>query len=276
MVRIILVCILLIGFQPAFSQIDAKKVLKIPVDEEMENPVLLVFHTMGDVNVKGHQGSQIFAYAEELLPSVSELKKANDNKMFELFQSFQGNGNITLEKNPRFTVQQRDSIFQIETNVFSFNSNVFVMTPERMSVSVHVKDMGNISVQDIKGNVEAVTQTGNILFDNIDGIVSINSINGNIIGNLSKNKVSKPLFISTLIGNIDIIIPNDCSTSILVSNEMGTIYSNISEVKDTKPIEASNQLKDRKINFNINGGGTEFVIHSYKGDIYLRHPDENR
>lgn len=274
MVRIILACILYLGCFPVSAQIDAKKVLKIPVDSEIENPVLLVFHSMGDINVKGHQGNQIFAYAEELLPSVSELKRTSDSKIFDLFQDFQSNPNITIEKNPRFTVQQRDSIFQIETNVFSFNSNVFIMTPERMSVSVHVKDMGNISIKDIKSNVEAVTQTGNILFDNIDGIVSINSINGNIIGNLSKNEVKKPLFISTLIGNIDIIIPNDCSTSILVSNEMGTIYSNILEVKNTKPIEASNQLKDRKINFNINGGGTEFVIHSYKGDIYLRQPGE--
>lgn len=252
------------------AQIDTTKVTRIDVDQSIQHPYVLVFHSMGNVSVKGHRGDELFVYAQELLPSLTELLNQRKEQVFTYLDKYSQTP-VNVKRNPSFTIQHRDSLFQIESNVFSFNSNIFVLTPERSSVTVNIKDRGNIAVENLRGNVEANTQAGNVDIKNADGVISASTVYGNIVGDFSRQRRNQPLFISTLVGNIEIIVPQNTNGSVLASTEMGSLISNFQEVKNLAMQASSNHVKNRKINFNLNGGGTNFVLNSFKGDIYLRY-----
>lgn len=264
------IALFLVATQASFAQINEENVTQIEVDKTIKNPIILVYHSMGDVNVRGHKSDKLFVYAQEFLPSITELVNQNKQEVFTLLDKYT-NETIKVNRTPNFTVLQKDSVFKIETNVFSYNSNVFVMVPERSSVGVNVKDMGNISIDHVDGNVEANTQRGNVFIKDADGVISASSVYGNIIGDFSNKARKNPLFISTFVGNIEIIVPKASTNSILATSEMGKFYSNFEESDQISMTASSTPIKNRKINFEINGGGTEFVINTFKGDIYLRH-----
>lgn len=269
MKQYLLTCFYLLVFSGSFGQVDSTKVTKIAIEDSIRNPTILVFHSMGDVNVRGHDGNRLFVYAQEFLPSLSDLVNQNKDRVFTYLDKYSKQP-IQVHQNGHFSIQHRDSIYKIETNVFSHNSNVFVMTPARSSVGVNIKDMGNIYIENVAGSVEANTKTGRISLVDVDGAVSASTIYGNIVGQFANQRV-KPLFISTVIGNIEVIVPSTTKNTVLVSSEMGTLRSNFEEVNNISMTSKSNHIKNRKINFKLNGGGTEFVINTFKGDIYLRH-----
>lgn len=270
MIKQIKVALLLFIAQYSLGQIDSTKVTQIQVPEAIENPVVLVYHTMGNVSVRGQQGNSLFVYAQDFLPSLSTLIQKNKQEVFTFLNKYSPSP-VRVRRNNNFSIHRKDSIYRIETNVFSYNSNVFVLAPKRASVGVNIKNMGNVTIENIQGNVEANTKTGNVLVKNIDGVVSASTVHGNVIGDFGNKERTKPLFISTLIGNIEIIIPETSKSDVAVSSEMGSFFSNFQEGNQLVMAKAGNRIKNRKINLQINGGGTDFVISNFKGDIYLRH-----
>ena len=270
--KIILLCLLIFVLQYSLGQVDSTRVTKVEVPASYQSPVVLVYHTMGDVSVRGHNGNELFVYAQEFLPSLTDLMQKNKQEVFTYLDKY-SRSPVKVKRNAHFSIQQKDSIYRIESNVFSYNSNVFVLTPGRASVGVNVKNMGNISIENIQGNVEANSQTGNVFVRNTDGMVSASTVHGNIIGDFSQKNRKQPLFFSTLVGNIEVIIPQDSKSDISVSSEMGTFFSNFKEGNQLAMAKTGNHIKNRKINLKINGGGTDFVLSNFKGDIYLRYLD---
>lgn len=267
MLRLIL---LLCLCQYSIAQIDSTRLTVVPISDSIQNPILLVFHSMGDIHVKGHQGNQIFAYTQENMPSLSELMgNQNKEEVFTYIDKYQRK--ISVKQNNYIRIQQTDSLFQIETNALTLNKNLFILAPGRSSVAITIRDLGNIMIQQIQGDVDAQTQTGSIYIEDVSGHVSANTVHGNIISDFSKQKQVKPLFLTALLGNIEVIVPRSSKNSVLVSSEMGNLFTNVEAIN----INASNSshVKNRKINLDINGGGTKFVLNTLKGDIYLKHLD---
>ncbi len=249
---------------------EESSVLTIPVADTILAPMIRVIHSMGDINVKGHQGSDLFVYAQELLPSVTELLEQSQTQVFSFIDQTT-NRKVTVNQNNNFRVQQFDNLFQIETNMFSFSNHVFVLIPERSSVAIFSRDIGNISVENLQGEVNAEANSGNITLKNIGGTVSAATVHGNIIADQTEQDEIKPLFISTFIGNIEIITPKETENTVLLSSELGNLYSNFKTMNTITVASDKNISKNRTLSFDLNGGGTEFVLNTFKGDIYLRY-----
>jgi len=260
---------------PLFSsaQVDENKMLQIAIADSILNPFIVVVHSMGDVNVKGHEGAELLVYAQELLPSLAELSQQNQAQVFSFFDKHLRQP-VTVSRNNNFSVQQIGNMFQIETNVFSFNNHVFVMAPQRSSVAVHSRDIGNIIVENFLGDVEAEGNSGHIFLKDIEGKINAATVHGNVVADLSNEKQVQPLFISTFIGNIEIIAQKNVRNTVLLSSEMGNLYSNFDTVNTIAVASDRRQSNNRKLSFDLNGGGTEFVLNTFKGDIYLRYHEQ--
>jgi len=252
---------------------EESTVLTVPVSDTILIPMVRVIHSMGDINVKGHKGSDLFIYAQELLPSVTELLEQSQTKVFSFIDQ-NTNRKVTVNQTNNFRVQQFDGLFQIETNMFSFSNHVFVLIPERSSVAVLSRDIGNISVENIRGEVDAEANAGNITLNNIGGSINAATVHGNIVADQTEQREIKPLFISTFIGNIEIITPKQAQNTVLLSSELGNLYSNFKTMNTITVASGKNISKNRTLSFDLNGGGTEFVLNTFKGDIYLRYHEQ--
>ncbi len=249
---------------------DATNMLQVVVPDSISHPTIAIFHSMGDINVKGHTGNKLVVYAEEMLPSVSELAKKKTKEVFNYIDK-QSNNLVTVNRNAKFMIQQMGNVYQVKTNILSMNCNVFVVTPKRASISVNSEDMGNITIEDVAGDVEANGNAGNIVLKNIDGSVSASTVHGNVIAQMMQENIHRPVFFSTFVGNIELVVQPHIKNTVILSSEMGNLYSNFDTMNKININVSSPNKKNRKLSFDINGGGTEFVLNTFKGDIYLRH-----
>jgi len=243
----------------------------IAYDHPYKDPYVIVYHKMGNVKVNGNNENTIYVYTQELLPSFNSVFNSHVDMQNVVYGNNYSSQMPIKKKNHMFLITEQDNIVQIETNIFSFNTNVFVEVPNPSSVSVNISEMGSILIENVKGDVEANTMTGDIQIVNTDGVVVANTSFGNILGDFSKKGVNKPLFISALVGNIDLQLPKTSEHNLSLYSEMGSVFSNFQNINQlalARPVELSN---NRKVFFPLNGGGTDFVVKTFKGDIYLRH-----
>ncbi len=248
--------------------------LVINLKDNKKDPYVLVYHNMGNVSVEGHQGRKVFVYSQELLPSLSYFfnnGRRVDRTEHSAFVDQQTGMVREINQNSKFRVIEQDNIVQVQTNAFSFNTNVFVMVPKPSDILVNITDMGSIEIKNIEGDIEANTRTGNIYVEGVNGSVVANTEHGSIVGDFSKRGINRPLMVSTLVGNIELIVPEKTTSNLKLYSELGKIYSNLLNSNDLNLLSQSLSKNNRKINFQLNGGGTEFVANVFKGDIYLRH-----
>jgi|GEM_PF-6168465 len=252
-----------------FGQEEVEKV-RIVVQDKTKDPLVFVYHNMGNVHVQGNDDEDIYVYARDLIPSLENMFNNMEMQMDSRTSERISTSN-RKPKNDLFLISQRGNKVHIETNVFSFNKNVFVDMPSSSSVAVNIADMGGIEIKDITGDIEANTTSGSIHLINTEGVVVANTNFGNILGDFTRRGLTKPLLVSALVGNIEIILPHQAQHDLSLYSELGNVYSNFQNINQLSSDTRSEVANNRKISFALNGGGTDFVVKTFKGDIYLRH-----
>lgn len=162
----------------------------------------------------------------------------------------------------------------------SWNNAIDLMieVPSGMDMKVKAYNDGDIVISDVEGEVEITNYNGEITAKNISGSVVASTYNGEIKVTFDKVKEGTPMSFSTYNGDIDLTLPPTLKASLKMKTERGEIYSgfDVNLVK-TGPIQkketSSGTYKvtiDDWVKGDINGGGPEFVMKNYNGDILLR------
>ena len=140
---------------------------------------------------------------------------------------------------------------------------------------------GNITIGNITGDIEISTLEGNITLTNISGGVVANAIDGEMLITFKKITGDKPMAFSTIDGDIDVTLPSDIRATVTAKNVEGNTYtdfqmaltSGVNVIKDQKSSGFPNNLIGNfgnSVTGKINGGGTEILITTVDGDIFIR------
>ncbi len=87
-----------------------------------------------------------------------------------------------------------------------------------------------------------------------------------------------PMSFTTYNGDIDITFPSTLKASVKMKTEQGEIFTNFDlKLSTTGPVTTQNKTNSGTVikvddwkRGDINGGGAEFTLKNYNGDIYLR------
>ena len=88
-----------------------------------------------------------------------------------------------------------------------------------------------------------------------------------------------PMSFSTLNGEIDVTLPTNINATIKMKTDNGEIYSDFEielqaaggqEIVDESRGDRNRIRIDKTITGNINGGGPEFQLTTFNGNIYIR------
>jgi len=255
------------------AQIDTSSMIKVKLKpDNPKDPIVLVYHRMGDVRVQGTESNDVFVYAQEMLPSAELF--LNQEKRIDFFSFVNENtGSMRqVSRNEAVKIIEEDNLVQIQTSPFSFNTNVFVLVPHPSSVAVNVESMGSIEVNNVKGNVEANTSFGNIRVANVEGSVLANTNTGKVIGDFGEVNITKPVILTAFIGNVEIIVPRTSNTTLSLYSELGSIFSNYDvQALNALNTAATDQRGNGKFSISLNTGKSNFIAKTIQGDIYLRH-----
>ncbi len=139
---------------------------------------------------------------------------------------------------------------------------------------------GNINISNISGDIEVNTREGNVTLHNVSGEVVANSIEGELLMTFKEMTGEKPMAFSTIDGDIDVTFPSNIEATISAKNVEGDIYTDFDiDITHVKHVDVGRDRRWRNgltgmfgntVTGKINGGGTEILISTVEGNIYIR------
>lgn len=126
----------------------------------------------------------------------------------------------------------------------------------------------HIEAHKMKGEIEVSSKNSDIILKEISGPVTASTTSGDIEVVFADINQSKPTFLSSISGHVDVTIGDNQKANLVLSSISGEVYTNHelkTETKDNLKI-----ISRSKIQSVINGGGVEVRLKSISGDLYLR------
>ncbi|MBL6448141.1 DUF4097 family beta strand repeat protein [Fulvivirga sp. 29W222] len=175
-------------------------------------------------------------------------------------------------------VSEKSNYIDIESDSWSSGLDLVVEVPKSVDLHVETYNDGDLHISNINGEIVADNYNGKISAENIAGSIVANTYNGSIKARFDKVTPDTPMAFTTYNGDVDLTLPSNFKASLKMKTARGEIYSGfdftvVKNEPETKTEKKSGTYKvylDDWVRGNVNGGGPEFMIKNYNGDIYLR------
>ena len=175
-------------------------------------------------------------------------------------------------------VTENDNTVKANSDSWSNKLKLEIEVPSGFDLNVSTYNDGDLMITNIQGELEITNYNGEITAENISGSVVATTYNGEIKVTFDKVTEGAPMSYSTFNGDIDITFPATLKASLKMKTEQGEILSGFDmamiksgpiQKKDTKS-GTYKVVIDEWVKGDINGGGPEFSIKNYNGDIIIR------
>ena len=240
----------------------------VPLSDPAKRIKLVVDINYGGIILMGTPRKDVLVRYSSV-ESKNNNAKASDGK--EGMKRISG-GTMDLE------VSENQNSVRIESSSWSNKMNLYVEVPFGADVTLSSHNSGDLSASAIQGEVELETYNGKIYADRISGSVVASTYNGEVKISFDKITEGTPMSFSTYNGDIDITVPATFKGSLKMRTERGEVFSDFDvalvksgpiQKKDTKS-GVYKVVIDEWVKGDINGGGPEFMMKTYNGDILIR------
>jgi DUF4097 and DUF4098 domain-containing protein YvlB len=183
-----------------------------------------------------------------------------------------GGGGMDLE-----AVENANTV-TVKSDSWNNKLSLEIEIPSGMDLEVKTYNDGDLMISNIQGEVALTNYNGEIAALNISGSVVATTYNGDIKVTFDKVTDGTPMSYSTYNGDIDITFPATFKGTLKMKTEQGDIYSGFDvDLKSSGPIQKKEAgggvvkvIIDEWKRGDVNGGGPEFTMKNYNGDIILR------
>jgi hypothetical protein len=183
-------------------------------------------------------------------------------------------------ENTGLTIEEDNNTVTIEVESWRRAVDLSIRVPYATSLKLEGTNLGEISVENVNGEIEVENMNGEVKLANVGGTVVANSTNGSINVVLNKVTPDKPMSFATFHGDIDITLPADIKATLKIKSTQGEVFSDFDIALKSVPVKPEETATkeggkyrielDRSVYGTINGGGAEFKLQNFSGDIYLR------
>jgi len=225
----------------------------------------------GSIAVKGYQGKDVVVVATPRERVLNE-KKSETKDLSGLRRLNLGTGGLSIE--------EKDNVVSVEVESFNRFYDLNIQVPVNTSLELDLTNGGDISVDNVSGEIEANNTNGAISLTNISGTALAETTNGGIKATFQKIDSDRPMAWSTTNGDIDITLPPDAKATLWMKTEMGDVFSDfdvaLKPFQEKKENDARKEGGKFRITFEkgmigtINGGGPDFKFTTFNGSIYVR------
>jgi hypothetical protein len=173
-------------------------------------------------------------------------------------------------------VEEEDNVITVRMRSPS-HSDLTITVPPDTSLQLSTQH-GAITVQGVRGDVQAESNHGAVRLTGISGTVIANSDNGSLDVSMDRVDPGKPISFTTRNGSIHVTLPDDVKLNVRMSSARGAIYSDF-DIQQTggRPVTEKSDSKDGRFRVRIdstvygaiNGGGTEASFRTVNGRIML-------
>jgi DUF4097 and DUF4098 domain-containing protein YvlB len=144
--------------------------------------------------------------------------------------------------------------------------------------------MGSVTVEGVEGELEVEAVNGAVTLTNVGGSVVAHSVNGKVTATVVRATPQKPMAFTSLNGSVDVTLPATVKANLKLRSDQGDVYTDfdlqLREDPDPNPsprvdIGRSGRPRaviaiDKAIYGLINGGGPDFEMRTFNGNVYVR------
>ena len=177
-----------------------------------------------------------------------------------------------------FGVEERDNEMSVSSGFNRDEINLEIEVPMRTKLRVSTVD-GGITVDSVDSEMEINTVDGEITLTNVGGSVVAHAVDGNIAATVARVASQAPMAFTSLNGNIDVTLPAAVKANLRLRSDQGDVFTDF-DVQVTASASANRTQQrngralridvNRSIYGTVNGGGPDFELRTFDGNIYVR------
>lgn len=185
-------------------------------------------------------------------------------------------------------IEESNNTVSITAPMMSSSTRVAIQVPAATNLELRSVNGGQVSVEGVTGSIEVNNVNGRINLTDVGGPVIAHATNGRVVVTLKQLPAGKPMSFTSFNGDVDVTVPASAKANLKMRSDRGDVYTDF-DVKTTQapPQSADAQRDDRRdsrdkdkakyrlemdrsIYGTVNGGGPDFELRTFNGNIYLR------
>jgi DUF4097 and DUF4098 domain-containing protein YvlB len=175
-------------------------------------------------------------------------------------------------------IEERDNKMSVESS-FNRRVDLEIEVPMKTNLTLSVVNGGGISVESVDGEIEIENVNGGITVTNAGGSVVAHAVNGRVVATIARASPDAPMAFTSLNGDIDVTLPASIKANLRLRSDQGDVFTDF-DLQVTNSTEARQQSQrngrtfrvdiNRAIYGTINGGGPDFEMRTFNGNVYVR------
>jgi hypothetical protein len=189
-------------------------------------------------------------------------------------------------------VEEENNTVTISSPVLNGAVDIDIQVPAATSLVLRSVNGGEVSVERVNGSIEVNNVNGDIRLVDVGGPVIAHATNGRVEATLRQIAAGKPMAFTSFNGDVDVTLPASAKANLKMRSDRGDVYTDFdvttTQAPRTQPNDRNNNNNnnnrnrdrddrpryrlemDRSIYGTVNGGGPDFELRTFNGDIYLR------
>ena len=285
--HVILCTLLLAGLAAPLKaqQPDAQaQRLTIPLSDPGRPGSLQLDIVMGSITVKGTNRRDMLIEARGNSVVGPPRRRAQDEPPPA--------GLRRLTQNAPFTVEEDRNEVSVEVEAPNRSIDFTIEVPLRTNLDVETV-MGSVTVEGVEGELEIESVNGAVTLTNVGGSVVAHTVNGKLLATILRATPQQPMAFTSLNGSVDVTLPANVKANLKLRSDQGDVYTDfdLQQVRQdasnpnvTVDLDRQRRNNDRQraddrrrrleidnsIYGSINGGGPDFEMRTFNGNVYVR------
>jgi hypothetical protein len=155
-----------------------------------------------------------------------------------------------------------------------------IHVPTRTHLKLSARNPRPIIVENVEGDIEVNNQNESITLTNVAGSVVANAHNGKVKVIMTRLTADKAMGFTSFNGDVDVTLPASAKATLKMRSDMGEIFTDFDvQIRPSTPAASQGARRgdggfridvNQLIQGSVNGGGPEFELRTFNGNIYLR------
>jgi len=226
----------------------------------------------GSITITGYEGNEVDITARTRIKDVSNRERKRDGT--------EGMFHIPISSS-ELQVEEKDNHVEIDVQAMKNSVDLEIKVPVNTSLTVQTVHDGEITINNVRGEIEAESVHGGITLLDVSGSVAASTTHGDVKVTMNQISPDKPMSFNTFHGDVDVTLPATLKANVRIKTTQGEVYSDFKIIKTEKPdMLTTNKDRDEDGRYRvviehgfygtIAGGGPEFSFSTYHGDIFIR------
>jgi hypothetical protein len=262
------VCLAMLAAVNAVAAQDPGERVTASFSDPSRPGVLHVSLLAGSITVKGGQGKDVIIQSRGRGEHPREDGEASKAGLRRLTQQ------------PALNIEEQNNRMEIESPGAMRPVDLEIEVPAHTHLDLDTVNSGDIKVEGVDGEIEVGNVNGSIMLTAVSGSVVAHTVNGKVYADVARVTPQKPMAFTSLNGVVDVTLPAAVKANLRLRSDNGQVFTDFdlkatsqsaATVEDTRRSNGRYRIEVNKVIYgSVNGGGPDFDIRTFNGNIYVR------